>query len=254
MRARLAELLDAELGILPEEADLLVRLAEAPEQRLRMADVSRSLRLSKSGVTRLVDRLAERGLVVRAAVPERPARRLRGADGRGPAGGRGRGSGPRGRRGAAARRPSLARGSRPADGVAAPARRHRGGRRLTTARPAPDHSSRLTLEQTMATRPDLTRADPPTLDAGTDIGHVHLKVSDLDRALAFYQGVLGFELTGTARRPGRLRLRGRLPPPHRPEHLGVARRLAAAARDDRPLPRRHPLSDARRRWRARCAR
>lgn len=30
--------------------------------------------------------------------------------------------------------------------------------------------------------------------AGTGIGHVHLKVADLDRALAFYSGVLGFEL------------------------------------------------------------
>lgn len=30
---------------------------------------------------------------------------------------------------------------------------------------------------------------------GTRIGHVHLKVADLDRALAFYAGVLGFELT-----------------------------------------------------------
>ena len=69
MRTRLAGLLDAVLGLLPEEADLLMRLGEAPEQRLRMADVSRSLRLSKSGVTRLVDRLAERGLVVRAACP-----------------------------------------------------------------------------------------------------------------------------------------------------------------------------------------
>ncbi|MGO1522053.1 MAG: VOC family protein, partial [Sphingobacterium sp.] len=29
----------------------------------------------------------------------------------------------------------------------------------------------------------------------TRIGHVHLKVADLTRALAFYQGVLGFELT-----------------------------------------------------------
>ncbi|HJU73971.1 MAG TPA: VOC family protein [Gemmatimonadaceae bacterium] len=29
---------------------------------------------------------------------------------------------------------------------------------------------------------------------GTDIGHVHLRVSDLERALAFYVGVLGFEL------------------------------------------------------------
>lgn len=30
--------------------------------------------------------------------------------------------------------------------------------------------------------------------SGTRIGHVHLKVADLDRALDFYQGVLGFEL------------------------------------------------------------
>jgi catechol 2,3-dioxygenase len=29
----------------------------------------------------------------------------------------------------------------------------------------------------------------------TDIGHVHLKVADLERAIAFYSGVLGFELT-----------------------------------------------------------
>ncbi len=28
----------------------------------------------------------------------------------------------------------------------------------------------------------------------TRIGHVHLKVADLDRALGFYQGLLGFEL------------------------------------------------------------
>jgi catechol 2,3-dioxygenase len=33
------------------------------------------------------------------------------------------------------------------------------------------------------------------IDAGARIGHVHLKVSDLERALAFYCGVLGFELT-----------------------------------------------------------
>jgi catechol 2,3-dioxygenase len=36
---------------------------------------------------------------------------------------------------------------------------------------------------------------------GVDIGHVHLKVADLERAIAFYSGVLGFELTqryGTA--------------------------------------------------------
>ncbi len=34
----------------------------------------------------------------------------------------------------------------------------------------------------------------PPIDAGVRIGHVHLKVADLQRALDFYHGVLGFEL------------------------------------------------------------
>ena len=34
-----------------------------------------------------------------------------------------------------------------------------------------------------------------TIAAGTRIGHVHLKVADLDRALGFYVGVLGFSVT-----------------------------------------------------------
>jgi catechol 2,3-dioxygenase len=49
----------------------------------------------------------------------------------------------------------------------------------------------------------LDRAEPgsfPAIDPGTRIGHVHLKVADLDRALGFYGGVLGFEVT--QRRPG----------------------------------------------------
>ena len=33
------------------------------------------------------------------------------------------------------------------------------------------------------------------IDPAVDIGHVHLKVADLDRALKFYCDVLGFELT-----------------------------------------------------------
>src|SRR3954463_6911212 len=33
------------------------------------------------------------------------------------------------------------------------------------------------------------------VDPGVRIGHVHLKVADLERALRFYCGVLGFELT-----------------------------------------------------------
>jgi catechol 2,3-dioxygenase len=32
------------------------------------------------------------------------------------------------------------------------------------------------------------------IDPRVDIGHVHLKVADIERALAFYVGVLGFEL------------------------------------------------------------
>ncbi|HKB57700.1 MAG TPA: VOC family protein [Lacunisphaera sp.] len=38
-------------------------------------------------------------------------------------------------------------------------------------------------------------AKAPPIDAGVRIGHVHLKVADLQRALDFYVGVLGFELT-----------------------------------------------------------
>ncbi len=33
------------------------------------------------------------------------------------------------------------------------------------------------------------------IDAGVRIGHVHLKVADLERAVRFYSGVLGFEVT-----------------------------------------------------------
>jgi catechol 2,3-dioxygenase len=45
--------------------------------------------------------------------------------------------------------------------------------------------------------PDLKPLEPSArpIDAGVRVGHVHLKVADLDRALGFYQGVLGFELT-----------------------------------------------------------
>jgi len=35
----------------------------------------------------------------------------------------------------------------------------------------------------------------PSIHPGVRIGHVHLKVADLERALGFYRDVLGFELT-----------------------------------------------------------
>jgi len=34
------------------------------------------------------------------------------------------------------------------------------------------------------------------IDPRVDIGHVHLKVADIKRALGFYRDVLGFEVTG----------------------------------------------------------
>ncbi|WNB17670.1 VOC family protein [Marivirga arenosa] len=39
------------------------------------------------------------------------------------------------------------------------------------------------------------REEDYTIPSQTKIGHVHLKVSDLDRALDFYNGLLGFEIT-----------------------------------------------------------
>src|SRR6476659_10514632 len=36
---------------------------------------------------------------------------------------------------------------------------------------------------------------PRPIDTQVRIGHVHLKVADLERALRFYCGILGFQLT-----------------------------------------------------------
>jgi catechol-2,3-dioxygenase len=75
--------------------------------------------------------------------------------------------------------------------------------------------------------------------AGTRIGHVHLKVADLDRALGFYRDVLGFELMQ------RFGDRRRLSSPHRAEYVGEQRRPSAGTRHHRIVPHRHPLSDPR---------
>jgi DNA-binding MarR family transcriptional regulator len=50
--------------------DVLVQLAEAPEHRLRMTELADAVLLSRSGVTRLVDRLERAGLVARSRVAE----------------------------------------------------------------------------------------------------------------------------------------------------------------------------------------
>ncbi|RZJ93077.1 MAG: glyoxalase [Hymenobacter sp.] len=49
--------------------------------------------------------------------------------------------------------------------------------------------------------PSAPAATPYAAPAGTSIGHIHLQVTNLDRALEFYHGLLGFEImlnVGTA--------------------------------------------------------
>ncbi len=47
----------------------------------------------------------------------------------------------------------------------------------------------------MATPGITSNGTPRPIDPRVRVGHVHLKVADLERALGFYCGVLGFELT-----------------------------------------------------------
>ena len=46
----------------------------------------------------------------------------------------------------------------------------------------------------MSPSPKPIAPNPRPIDPGISIGHVHLKVADLNRAIAFYCGVLGFDL------------------------------------------------------------
>ncbi len=62
---RLDEDLRAEHGLSLQEYVSLLILAEAPERRLRMGRLAEALTLSKSGATRLIDRLVDDGLVER---------------------------------------------------------------------------------------------------------------------------------------------------------------------------------------------
>jgi DNA-binding MarR family transcriptional regulator len=64
---RLDEDLRAEHGLSLQEYVALLILAESPERRLRMGRLADSLTLSKSGATRLIDRLVDDGLVNRVS-------------------------------------------------------------------------------------------------------------------------------------------------------------------------------------------
>jgi DNA-binding MarR family transcriptional regulator len=61
--------LEHQVGLPLSSYEVLLRLSMA-EGRLRMLDLSRSLLLSKSGITRLVDRMEEGGLVRRTPSPQ----------------------------------------------------------------------------------------------------------------------------------------------------------------------------------------
>jgi DNA-binding MarR family transcriptional regulator len=71
--AVLVEALDAELqrkrGLPLSWFDVLTALAQAPRGRMRMNELGEAVLLSKSGVTRLVDRMESAGLLTRCACP-----------------------------------------------------------------------------------------------------------------------------------------------------------------------------------------
>ncbi len=61
--------LEAGIGLSLAEHEVLVRLYDAPDHGLKMVDLAGYTLLSKSGITRLVDRLETRGLVRRDLLP-----------------------------------------------------------------------------------------------------------------------------------------------------------------------------------------
>lgn len=67
---RLEAELEAEQAMPLANYDVLVQLAEAPDRSLRMSELASSVLLSRSGLTRLVDRLEREGLVERRACPD----------------------------------------------------------------------------------------------------------------------------------------------------------------------------------------
>jgi DNA-binding MarR family transcriptional regulator len=63
--ARLDAELERDHGLPLTSYEVLIYLAGAPEGRLRMGELAKVLLLSRSGLTRLIDRLEREGMVVR---------------------------------------------------------------------------------------------------------------------------------------------------------------------------------------------
>ena len=68
---------------------------------------------------------------------------------------------------------------------------------IRTLQPAEDGRVNRSAADSAEPRPGnpLPQTTLPPLDSRVRIGHVHLKVADLDRAIVFYRDVLGFEVT-----------------------------------------------------------
>ncbi len=66
---RLEADLVAEHHLTLAQYDVLVQLVNAPDRRLRMTELSERARLSRSGLTRLVDRMTRAGLLRREHCP-----------------------------------------------------------------------------------------------------------------------------------------------------------------------------------------
>ncbi len=70
VRVLLNRELRAEVGLTLAENLVLCQAAMAPERRLRMVEIAAQLHLAKSAITKTVDRLERRGLLVRQQDPE----------------------------------------------------------------------------------------------------------------------------------------------------------------------------------------
>ena len=67
IRRQLERELQAEQGMSMGEYELLLLLAYSPDRRQRMSEIADSMVLSRSGATRLIDRLEAQGLVARVS-------------------------------------------------------------------------------------------------------------------------------------------------------------------------------------------
>jgi DNA-binding MarR family transcriptional regulator len=71
VHARVTQQLDAQMhaehGLSVSAYEVLMFVADAPEHRMRMSEIAQRVLLSRSGCTRLVDRLVNQGYVTRCA-------------------------------------------------------------------------------------------------------------------------------------------------------------------------------------------